>query len=307
MVVVVGDAPSVGPRPFDIDQQMVTAGMNIATLTIGEANAAEMTNRAFELASDRQQPVVVLLPTDVAASMAPADSALEPYEPAVDPEVTDAQINELATRLVAAQRPLILTGGGVVRTNTAETARELGDAIGAVFMHSLTASNVTKSPHSLGTAGGFTPEYRLPAVRAADMVLILGPTSNNFQTRKGELFGTQNIYRVALEDRWNLSLPQAKTIFGELTDVLPRLVAAVKALEPRQSTYRGELADLIEQDTIAQEPFYGSDGRLNPRHVAAKLNTILPDNRQIVVDGGHFISWVAERIGIPEPAAFIGV
>lgn len=307
MVVVVGDAPSVGPRPFDIDQQMVTAGMNIATLTIGEANAAEMTNRAFELASDRQQPVVVLLPTDVAASMVPADSALEPYEPAVDPEVTDAQINELATRLVAAQRPLILTGGGVVRTNTAETARELGDAVGAVFMHSLTASNVTKSPHSLGTAGGFTPEYRLPAVRAADMVLILGATSNNFQTRKGELFGTQNIYRVALEDRWNLSLPQAKTIFGELTDVLPRLVAAVKALEPRQSTYRGELADLIEPDTIAQEPFYGSDGRLNPRHVAAKLNTILPDNRQIVVDGGHFMSWVAERIEIPEPAAFIGV
>src|SRR5699024_8236124 len=110
MVVVVGDAPSIGPRPFDIDQQMVTVGKNLATLTIGEFNAGEMTNRSFELASDRQRPVVVLLPPDVAASMVPADSALEPYEPAVEPEVTDAQINELATRLVAAQRPLILTG-----------------------------------------------------------------------------------------------------------------------------------------------------------------------------------------------------
>lgn len=307
MVVVVGEAPAAGRRPFDIDQKMITAGMNIPTLTIAEDNASEITNRAFEIATDRQQPVVVLLPTDLTDTTVASELALEPYVPVQSPRVTDAQIDEVARALVAAKRPLILTGGGIVRTNTGDKARELGDTVGAVFMHSLTASNVTKSPDTLGTAGGFTPEYKLPAVRAADMVLILGATSNNFQTRKGDLFGTDNIYRIDLDDRWNLSLPQAKTVFGDLTDVLPRLLAAVEALEPKQSMYRDELADLIEEDTIDQEAVYGTDGRLNPRHVTAKLNTILPSNRQIVVDGGHFMSWTAERIEMPDPASFIGV
>lgn len=307
MVVIVGDAPTTGRRPFDIDQQTVTAGLNIPMLTIAEDNAAEITHRAFDMAADGQEPVVVMLPHDLTAASVATDLAAQPYEPIQRPTVTDAQIEAVASALVAAERPLVLTGGGVVRTQTGAMARAIGDAVGAVFMHSLTASNVTDSPHTLGTAGGFTPEYKLPAVRAADMVLILGATSNNFQTRKGELFGTDNIHRVDLNDRWNVSLPQAKTVFGDLTDVLPRLLDAVEALAPKQSKYREQLAGLIEEDTIAQEPVYGTDGRLNPRHVAAELDTILPENRQIVVDGGHFMSWIAERVNMPDPASFIGV
>ncbi|MDN5815324.1 thiamine pyrophosphate-binding protein [Yaniella sp.] len=307
MVVVVGEAPTTGRRPFDIDQQTVTAGLNIPLLTIGEDNAAELTNRAFDMAADGQEPVVVMVPHDLTAAAVTAEPASPSYEPIEGPKVHDAQIEALAGTLVAAERPLILTGGGVVRTQTGPMAREIGDAVGAVFMHSLTASNVTGSPHTLGTAGGFTPEDRLPAVRAADMVLILGATSNNFQTRKGQLFGTDNIHRVDLNDRWNLSLPQANTVFGDLTDVLPRLLAAVEKRHPKSSTYRDELVDLVDHDTIDQEPRYGSDGRLNPRHVAAELNTILPSNRQIVVDGGHFMAWIAERVEIPDPASFIGV
>src|SRR5699024_1968556 len=105
-------------------------------------------------------------------------------------------------------------------------------------MHSLTASNVTGSPHSLGTAGGFKPEDRLPAVRAADMILILGATSNNFQTRKGQLFGTDNIHRVALNDRWNLSLPQPNTVLRDLTDELPRILAAPETVNLPRRTRR---------------------------------------------------------------------
>ena len=34
MVVVVGDAPSTGRRPFDLDQHAVTVGLNIPVLTL---------------------------------------------------------------------------------------------------------------------------------------------------------------------------------------------------------------------------------------------------------------------------------
>lgn len=307
LVAVVGDAPSSGRRPFDIDQQTVTVGLNIPVLTIDEHNATAIIDRACDMAVDGQEPVVVMLPHDLTDATVTEASSQRSYEPMARPKVSDDELETIAQALVTAKRPLILTGGGVVRTRTGQLAKRIGDTVGAVFMHSLTASNVTGSPHSLGLAGGFTPEHRLPAVRAADMVLILGATSNNFQTRKGTLFGTDNIFRVDLNDTWNLSLPQANTVFGDLTEVLPRLLDAVAALDPKPSGYREELADLIAADTLDQQPVYGTDGRLHPRHVAAALNTILPEHRQIVVDGGHFMSWFGERMDIPDPASFIAV
>lgn len=307
MVVVVGDAPSSGRRPFDVDQQTVTVGLNIPVITIEADDTAAAMTRAFEMAEDGQEPVVVLVPYDLGHAPAGERASQTAYEPIAQPVATDEELETIAEALVAAQRPLIVTGGGVVRTNTGRLARQLGDAVGAVFMHSLTAANVTESPHSLGIAGGFTPEYKLPAVQAADMVLILGATSNAFQTRKGTLFGTDNIHRIDLTDTWNATLPSVRTVFGSLTDALPRLVHAVEQRTPAPSLYRQQLAELMTADPVGHEPVYGTDGLLNPRHVAAKLNAILPANRQIVLDGGHYITWVGERFDIPDPASMIAV
>ncbi len=307
MVVVVGDAPSSGRRPFDVDQQTVTVGLNIPVITIHTDDTAAAITRAFDMAEDGQEPVVVLVPYDL--SQAPVDQSSHrvDYEPIAQPVATDDDLASIAEALVAAQRPLIVTGGGVVRTNTGRVARQLGDAVGAVFMHSLTAANVTESPHSLGIAGGFTPEHKLSAVQAADMVLILGATSNAFQTRKGTLFGTDNIYRIDLTDTWHTTLPAARTVFANLSDALPRLMHAVEQHTPAPSSYRKQLAQLMAPDPVGHEPVYGTDGLLNPRHVAAKLNAMLPANRQIVLDGGHYITWIGERFDIPDPASMIAV
>src|SRR5690625_2402733 len=145
MVVVVGDAPSTGRRPFDIDQHTVTAGMNIPVVTIEPAHAGANITRAFEMAADGQEPVVVMLHYDVADAPATDAAVQSGYEPLANPVAPGPQLAEIAQALVTAQRPLILTGGGVARTNTGPLARQLGDAVGAVFMHSLTASNVTRS------------------------------------------------------------------------------------------------------------------------------------------------------------------
>lgn len=307
MVVVVGDAPARGRRPIDIDQEAVTVGLNIPVVKIAEHNVATAITHAFDMASDGQEPVVVMVPYDLGDRIIDDAQPQRTYQPIARPRIADVTLDELAKALVAAARPMILTGGGVVRTQTGNLARELGDALGAVFMHTLTAAHVTGPEHSLGIAGGFTPEHIMPAVRAADLVLILGATSNAFQTRKGELFGTENIYRVDLSDLWNLTLPTATTLFGDLTDVLPRLIAAVQRLNPEPSTYRAQLTSLLAADTLATEPVYGTDGRLHPRHVAARLDTILPDNRQVVLDGGHFMTWIGERVHIPDPAGMIAV
>src|SRR5699024_3855304 len=158
MVAVVGEAPTTGRRPFDIDQQTVTAGLNIPMLTVDEHNLSAIMHQAFDMAADGQEPVVVLVPYDLnAAPVVDLNDDAGNYGPVALLQATDGGLGGIADALVAAERPLILTGGGVVRSATGPLASELGDAIGAVFMHSLTASNVTGSPNSLGMAGGLGP------------------------------------------------------------------------------------------------------------------------------------------------------
>src|SRR5699024_6816650 len=70
MVAVVGEAPTSGLRPFDIDQQTVTAGLNIPMLTVDEHTVSAVMHQAFDMAADSQEPVVVLVPYDVNAAPA---------------------------------------------------------------------------------------------------------------------------------------------------------------------------------------------------------------------------------------------
>src|SRR5699024_6787492 len=67
-VPVVGEAPTTGRRPFDIDQQTVTAGLNIPLLTVDEHNLSAIMHQAFDMAADGQEPVVVLVPYDLNAA-----------------------------------------------------------------------------------------------------------------------------------------------------------------------------------------------------------------------------------------------
>jgi thiamine pyrophosphate-dependent acetolactate synthase large subunit-like protein len=50
---------------------------------------------------------------------------------------------------------------------------------------------------------------------------------------------------------------------------------------------------------------FGPDGRLNPRAVVAALDRILPAERSVVMDGGHFIGWAPMYLSVPDPHAIV--
>ena len=68
LLLVVGDAPSTGPRPFDIDQAKAAEAAGVVTLVAGPGNAEAITHRAFDLALQTVQPVVLAIPYDLATA-----------------------------------------------------------------------------------------------------------------------------------------------------------------------------------------------------------------------------------------------
>ena len=311
LVLVVGDAPSTGARPFDIDQTTAAAAVGVTTLVATPANAAAITHRAFELAARTVQPVVLAIPYDHATAPLTEQVPLDPLPAKRTWSAAPEELDRVAGILRAAARPLILAGRGVVLAGAATPLRELGDRLGALFMTSVMAVGVVDSAWDLGVAGGFTRDHRLELARQADVVLVAGASLNAFQSRYGTLFaeGTR-VIRIDNEPAAEMTHPQVSDyVRADLAPALEALTGRVPAVDPRRSwrTAAPEVATagFHASDPVEDPAEFGPDGRLNPRTVVAALDSILPAERSVVMDGGHFIGWAPMYLSVPDPQAMV--
>jgi thiamine pyrophosphate-dependent acetolactate synthase large subunit-like protein len=307
LVLVVGDAPSTGLRPFDVDQTKAAEAAGVLTLVAGPCNATAVAHRAFDLAQQTFQPVVVSIPYDLATTPPSAPEPIEPLPLKSSWPAEPRELEKAAGLLAGAERPLILAGRGVLLADATTELRAVGDRLGAFFMTSLMAVNAFNSPWDLGIAGGFTRSHRLDIARQADVVLVVGASQNTFQTRYGTLFpeGTR-IIRVDNEPETGT---QAATDYIR-ADIHPFIKGLLERLPKGTSTWRDKAPEVSEADFRSSHPSedsveFGPDGRLNPRAVVAALDGILPAERSVVMDGGHFMGWAPMYLSVPDPHAMI--
>lgn len=248
-----------------------------------------------------------------------------------------ADLADVADVLASARRPLILSGRGVVRAGVADHVAALGDRIGALHMHSAMARNVIGGEWCMGTAGGFTHRTHVPIARDADVVLVLGASFNAFQARGGSLFSPDaTIIHLTLEEHPSNRDVDTR-ILCDLAPVLPALdelvaerlaatadtadtaahdatqhttapnAARTNTAPTSRRTWRDELGALPPAEDRATQPelFHerGADGRLDPRAALRELDRILPKQRTVCTDGGHFLGWVPMYLDSPDPRA----
>ncbi|SDM12619.1 thiamine pyrophosphate-binding protein [Arthrobacter sp. ok362] len=307
LVLVVGDGPSTGPRPFDIDQAKAAEAAGVLTLLAGPGNAAAITHRAFDLALQTVQPVVLAIPYDLAISPPSAPERLDPLPAKPAWPAEPGELDRVADLLAGAQRPLILAGRGVLLADAAAPLREVGDRLGALFMTSVMAVNVFNSPWDLGIAGGFTRRHRLDVARQADLVLVVGASQNIFQTRYGSLF-PEGTTIVRVDNEPDSGNPAAADYIR--ADIRPFIEGLLERLPKGASTWRAKVPEVAGPGFRSSHPSedsveFGPDGRLNPRAVVAALEQILPAERSVVMDGGHFMGWAPMYLSVPDPRGMI--
>ena len=177
---------------------------------------------------------------------------------------------------------------------------------GALHMHSAMARNVVGGEWCMGTAGGFTHRGYLEYTRSADVVLILGASFNAFQSRGGGLFAPDaTIAHVVLEEHPS-SLPVGLRVLADVGSAVPRLVDSVRELRDASApTWRNAIGSLPPAEDRATQPElfhdYGADGRLDPRAALRRLNGMMPAQRTVCTDGGHFLGWVPMYLDSPDP------
>ncbi|MFT4220561.1 MAG: thiamine pyrophosphate-binding protein [Microbacterium sp.] len=300
LVLVVGDEPTSGPRPWDVDQIALASGVGARTYTVGRADAAATTVIAIEHALAYRVPVVLAIPYDVAqhdAGPVPDSPPLRlpaPLEPR-DPFAA-AAVAELATALASAERPFLLAGRGAWLSGAGDALGELADAVGAVTATTALGRGLfPRAEFDLGVTGGFGAEGAMELVREADVAVVFGAGLNQFTMRFGDLFAP-GAKVVQVDTAPAATHPHVGGfIRGDAAAVARALVDGVRASGAAPSGWR-ESVDVAA--LRAREPGEGraADGRLDPRSVAIRVGELLEShestrNRVVVSDGGHFIGW----------------
>jgi len=133
---------------------------------------------AFHLMrSGRPGPVLIDLPLDV--QLAEIDFDIDTYEPLPvgKPAATRAQAEKALDMLAAAERPLIVAGGGIINADAADDLVELAELLGVPVIPTLMGWGAIPDDHPLaaGMAGLQTAHrYGNATLLAADFVLGIG-------------------------------------------------------------------------------------------------------------------------------------
>ncbi len=293
LVLVVGDEPTSGPRPWDVDQIALASGVGARTYTVGRADAAATTVIAIEHALTYRVPVVLAIPYDVAALEAgDVPAAPEPRVPApLAPkgEFAEGMLDRIAEALRGAERPFLLAGRGAWLADAGEALGALADATGALTASSALGRGIFPDQcFDLGVTGGFGADGAMDLIRTADVAVVFGASLNQFTMRFGALFAPDTqVFQI------DVAPAATHAHVGGFVRADARL--AVEALAARLQGAEGsgwrESVDVTAARAYEEGDELAPDGRLDPRSAARRLAELLPEDRVVVSDGGHFIGW----------------
>ena len=198
LLCVTGQAPVAKLHKEDfqaVDIAAIATPVTKLAMTVMEgAQVPGAFQRAFhEMRSGRPGPVLLDLPIDV--QLTEIDFDIDTYEPmpVIKPAATREQAERVLDMLTAAQRPLIVAGGGIINAHGAAQLVELAELLHIPVIPTLMAWGVIPDDHRLmaGMAGLQTAHrYGNASLLASDFVLGIGNRWANRHT------GGLDVYRA---------------------------------------------------------------------------------------------------------------
>lgn len=319
IVVLCGDHPVHGLRRCDVDQTMFALTLGAEVVRVRDAGTARAdAAEALRRARARNRPVLLCLPNDLLNTEVPdgpvstvdtedASGAGDELAPAaVAPTASD--VGAVLDLLSTARRPLILAGLGAWRAGAGKPVADLAARTGALLTTTVMANGLfTGNRFALGICGGFAAPQAAELIKQADLVLAFGADLDPFTLHGGRLLDPgASVVRIDNVPRTRVA-PVSLEITADASVAASALTDAVNAANLPASAWREANEALLPCATWADEacPDASTVDRIDPRTLTSALGELLPAERTVVFDGGHFISWPSMYWSVPDPAAMV--
>ena len=209
--------------------------------------------------------------------------------------------------LAAAERPLILAGGGLRAGRAVGAFRELVDKLGVPVVNSLMGVDVLPYDHPLrvGMIGTYGNRWANIALSKCDALLVLGSRLDIRQTGADTdaFIAGGKIHHVDVDPgEINNRVTGVEALVQDLAPALADLAAAAADGEPADHTaWAAEIADLHEQWPDTGE-LPGIEG-INPNQVMHQLAH--PSASAYVADVGQHQMWAAQSVELEGEQRFL--
>ena len=165
-------------------------------------------------------------------------------------------------------------------------------------------------PFALGIAGGFASPICGELAAEADLVLAFGAGLNRWTMRHGELLARDaRIVHVDVDPLVPGRLMRCDlALVGDAARAAEALNAALDRRPPRTNGWRTpELATVIAGRGWRDEVFVPSNAPdvIDPRTFAIALDDLLPTERTVVTDSGHFLGYPSMYLAVPDVRGFV--
>ncbi|MCG2585333.1 thiamine pyrophosphate-binding protein [Massilia sp. TS11] len=253
--------------------------------------------RAFQVAtSGRPGPVVLALPEDMLTARA-AVADTRRYTP-VQGAPSAAQMAELRQMLAAAQRPLVLVGGGTWTRQACADLLRFVEAnalpVACAFRFQDLVDN--QHPHYVGDVGiGINPKLAA-RVKNADLLIAIGPRLGEMTTSGYSIIQapvpSQRLVHVHMDPEELGSVYQAELM---IASGMPQFAAALAAMAPVDTrAWQGSVAEARAELVAWQsEPaiFRDTGAPLNLWQMVQELQRQAPADTIITNGAGNYATW----------------
>ena len=277
-------------------------------MVMSAADLAPTIREAFVIAQEgRPGPVLIDIPRDVQLELADAD--FPPVTPQQAPPLaaeTRARLPDAARLLNEAERPLLISGHGVLASGAAAQLRELAETAGIPVITTLLGLSSFPSAHplNLGMLGMHGMYWANIAVDEADLILGVGMRFDDRVTGRAATFAPHaRIIHVDIEPtQIGRNVPVEVALPGDAKAVMQALTPLVSH-QPRMPWLDHIRQMRQEHPSLAIPP---SDA-LETQHVMSALNQLLPEDpgAMVVTGVGQHQMWAAQFLAFNHENTFV--
>lgn len=246
----------------------------------------------------------VLMEADLELIVEERHQAVPAFRPAAD----EADVNAALRLLDAAERPIIVAGGGVVWSQAQREVVALADRLLIPVVTSLNAKGTIADTHPLavGVCGTYSRTCANRAVAEADLVFFIGSHTGSQVTARWQIPkpGIPVIHLDIDAREIGRNYPVQAALLGDARTVLRQMLAALG----KGDGSRGRPQWIARVQTLIQEwrelirEHYESDAvPMRPERVCREISNVLPDNAILVSDTGHSGIWTGALVNFVKP------
>jgi len=245
--------------------------------------------------------------TEQEAELDPLVETMYRRAPAFRPEPELERVRDALAALTSAQRPVILAGGGVIRSEASREVDELARKLNIPVATSLNAKAalVDNHPLNVGVPGAYSRDCANRVLAESDLVFFIGSHAGG-QVTNNWMFpppGTKVVQLDIDPHELGRNYPNTVSIMGDAKVTLRRMIEAATARPAGEATAWVKRAQQLVSDWRAENAATRNSNAtpIRPERICKSISDVLPNNGVVVSDTGHAGIWTARFLELNQP------